>query len=79
MGVYLGEKLAMMTNQKIPHKLALLVSRYLSHRRKVPEERIRRCKDALKIVGRINREHIYELSKDYEHITIRKRFNKYLT
>ena len=32
MAIYMGEKLAMLTNQKIPHKLALLVSKYLSHR-----------------------------------------------
>jgi hypothetical protein len=78
LAVYLGEKLAMLTNQKIPHNLALLVSRYLSHRREVPEDRIRRCKAALRIVGRINREHIYDMSKDYEHITVRKHLDKYI-
>lgn len=68
----------MLTGQTISHKLALVVSKYLSHRRDIPQERIVRCKQALKIVGRINREHIYDINKDYEHITIRKQFKKYL-
>ncbi len=33
MAIYLGEKMAMITSQIIPHKLALGVSNYLSHRR----------------------------------------------
>ena len=37
LAIYMGEKLAMLTNQKISHKLALVVARYLSHRRDVPE------------------------------------------
>jgi|JI10StandDraft_1071094.scaffolds.fasta_scaffold1232307_2 hypothetical protein len=78
MGIYLGEKMAMLTNQKISHETALNVGKYMSHRREVPESRILRCKEALKIIGRISREHIYELSKDYEHITVRKRLNQYL-
>ena len=59
LGVYLGEKMAMLTNQKISHELALRVASYLSHRGEVPVSRIVRCKEALKIVGRVNREHIY--------------------
>ena len=76
--VYLGEKLAMVTNQKISHPIALAVSHYLSHKRPIPSDRIVRCKEALKIVGKINREHIYELNKDYEHITIRKHLKRYM-
>lgn len=68
----------MLTNQTISHPVALAVAKYLSHRRDVPQERVVRCKEALKIVGRINREHIYELNKDYEHITVRKHFKKYV-
>ena len=55
MAVYLGEKLAMLTNQTISHPVALAVAKYLSHRRDVPQERVVRCKEALRIVGRINR------------------------
>lgn len=65
LGVYLGEKMAMLTNQKISHEVALRVADYLSHRKEIPQNRILKCKEALKIVGKINREHIYELSKDY--------------
>jgi hypothetical protein len=78
MAVYLGEKLAMVTNQIIPHELALAVGQYLSHRGPVPRERIFRCKEALKIVGKINREHIYALNQDYQHITIRKGLKRYI-
>ena len=78
MGIYLGEKIAMLTNQTISHKVARAVSSYLSHVRDIPQERIDRCKEALKVVGKINREHIYDFTRDYEHITQRKHFNKYL-
>ena len=40
MAIYLGEKIAMLTNQLIPHNLAKQVGEYLSHRRDVPAERI---------------------------------------
>lgn len=33
MAIYLGEKLAMQTGQKIPHDLALKISKMLSHRK----------------------------------------------
>ena len=78
MGIYLGEKIAMLTNQIISHEVAVQVGQYLSHRRQVPTERIERCKEALRVVGRINREHIYDIHQDYEHITHRKHFGDYL-
>lgn len=78
MGIYLGEKIAMLTNQIISHEVAVQVGRYLSHRREVPTERIERCKEVLKVVGRINREHIYDLHQDYQHITHRKHLGDYL-
>jgi hypothetical protein len=78
MAIYLAEKIAMITNQVISHPLALRTSRYLSHRREVPAERVERCKDCLKVVGRINRDNIYDFGKEYEHITVRKHFNEYL-
>lgn len=68
----------MVTNQKISHPIALAVGQYLSHKRPIPNDRIVRCKEALKIVGKINREHIYEFNKEYEHITTRKHFRKFL-
>lgn len=68
----------MLTNQTISHNVASLVSTYLSHSRDIPSERIERCKDCLKITGRINREHIYDINHEYQHITVRKHFNKYL-
>jgi hypothetical protein len=55
LAVYLGEKLAMLTGQTISHEVALTVAKYLSHRGDIPSERIVRCKQALRIVGRINR------------------------
>ena len=55
MGVYLGEKIAMLTNQTISHPVAQAVSVYLSHSRELPKKRIDRCKECLKIVGKINR------------------------
>ena len=79
MGVYLGEKIAMLTNQTISHPVAQAVSIYLSHKRDIPQERIDRCKECLRVVGKINREHIYDFSRDYEHITTRKHFQKYLS
>jgi ABC-type transporter Mla MlaB component len=54
------------------------VGRYLSHRRQVPAERVERCKEALKVVGRINRDSIYDLHQEYPHITVRKHFTDYL-
>jgi hypothetical protein len=78
MGIYLGEKIAMMTNQVISHEVATQVGNYLSHRRQVPAERVERCKDALKVVGRINRDHIYDFHQEYQHITRRKHFADYL-
>ena len=36
MAIYLGEKIAMLTNQMIPHQLAKQVGDYLSHGRDVP-------------------------------------------
>ncbi len=36
MGIYLGEKIAMLTNQIISHEVAVQVGNYLSHRRAVP-------------------------------------------
>lgn len=54
------------------------VASYLSHRQEIPAERIERCKECLKVVGRINREKIYDFNYDYAHITARKGFNDYL-
>lgn len=65
MGIYLAEKIAMVTNQVIPHELASQVGAYLSHRREVPAERVERCKEALRVVGRINRDHIYDFHQEY--------------
>jgi hypothetical protein len=78
MAIYLAEKIAMITNQIIPHPIAQRVSRYLSHRHQIPAERIERCKQALKVVGRINREHIYDFNREYDHITVRKHFTDHL-
>jgi hypothetical protein len=36
MAIYMGEKLAMQTNQVISHKMASRVSDYLSYRRDIP-------------------------------------------
>jgi hypothetical protein len=38
--IYLAEKIAMVTNQIIPHEIALPISYYLSHERPIPSERI---------------------------------------
>lgn len=46
----------------------------LSYKRPLSEEFISRCKDCLKIVGKIDREFIYAFDKEYEHILIRKKF-----
>lgn len=78
MGIYLGEKIAMLTNQVISHEIATQVGNYLSHRREIPAERIERCKEALKVVGRINRDNIYDFNHEYQHITVRKHFANYL-
>lgn len=40
----------------------------LSYKRPLSEEFINKCKDCLKIVGKINREFIYAFDKEYEHI-----------
>jgi hypothetical protein len=40
MAIYLGEKIAMLTNQIISHEVATQVGDYLSHRRQIPAERI---------------------------------------
>ncbi|CAM6001514.1 unnamed protein product [Sphagnum balticum] len=78
MGIYLAEKLCMITSQVIDHKTAMRVSDYMSHTRPIPSERIDRAKDALRVVGKINREVIYDFSKEYQHISVRKSFSKYL-
>lgn len=44
MGIYIGEKLAMLTNQTISHPVALAVAQYLSHQRDIPASRVARCK-----------------------------------
>lgn len=79
MAIYMGEKLAMVTNQVIPHHLARQVSDFLSYRRGIPTERIALCKKALKFIGKIDRELIYDPKYDYHHILIRKAFNRYAT
>jgi len=58
--------------------VATQVGTYLSHRRHIPAERIERCKEALKVVGRINRDNIYDFQQEYQHITNRKHFKEYL-
>lgn len=40
MAIYIAEKIAMITNQVIEHKVALRVGEYLSHRKDIPAERI---------------------------------------
>ena len=55
MSIYLGEKLAMTTGQKIPHHLAIRVSDYFSHFRDIDEDRINDCKKCLEIIGPIRR------------------------
>lgn len=78
MAVYLAEKLAMQTGQIIPHELALRVSRFLSHKRPLSESFVERCKECLKIVGKIDREFIYSFDKEYEHIMLRRNFVRHL-
>lgn len=78
MAIYLAEKIAMLTNQVISHEVAKQVGNYLSHKREIPAERIDRCKEALRVVGRINRDHIYDLHQEYQHITVRKQLADYV-
>ena len=68
----------MQTGQIIPHELALKVGRMLSYKRPLSEEFIDKCKECLKIVGKIDREFIYAFDKEYEHILQRKNFVKYV-
>jgi len=37
MGIYIGEKIATLTNQTISHNVAYAVSKYLSHSRDIPQ------------------------------------------
>lgn len=50
----------------------------LSYKRPLSEEFINKCKDCLKIVGKIDREFIYPFDKEYEHILERKNFIRYV-
>ncbi len=50
----------------------------LSYKRPMSEEFIQKCKDCLRIVGKIDRQFIYLFDKDYEHILQRKNFTDYV-
>jgi hypothetical protein len=72
MAIYMGEKLAMVTGQMIPHYLAQNISNLLSHRREIDDKWVEKCKECLRYVGKIDRELIYDVNKDYHHV-VKKR------
>ena len=74
MAIYMGEKIAMVTGQTIPHQLAIRVSDLLSYYREIDEALMKECKICLTHIGRIEREVIYNSNYHYHHIQHRPRF-----
>lgn len=77
MAIYMGEKVAMVTRQKIPHHVAKAVEQTLSFK-KVDDVLDGKCKAALEIVGRINRDDIYDFDREYDHILEHNNYQLYL-
>lgn len=76
MAIYMGEKLAMLTKQIIPHRLAIRVSDMFSYNREIDEKLFADCKLCLSHIGKIDREFIYDDSKIYQHILYKPMFNQ---
>ena len=58
MAIYMGEKMAMLTGQMIPHNLAIRVSDLFSHSREKDDELEKlsnECKKCLSLIGPIHR------------------------
>ena len=74
MAIYMAEKMAMMTGQTIPHRLAIRISDMLSHSRQIDTDLVNECKLCLPFIGPINRELIYDNNKLYQHISFKNNF-----
>jgi len=75
--IYMGEKVAMLTHQRIPHEVAKAVAQVLSIKKR-DDSLSEKCKEALAIVGRIVRDDIYDFDKEYDHITEHTGYQSYL-
>lgn len=76
--VYLAEKVALLAGQVIPHHLAVQASEFLALNKDQPPLVLARAKEALAMVGGVDRERIYDPRQDYRHILVRKEMMQYL-